>query len=176
MLIRNGLRVRSFFSTKSVRESARIYRHPVLKKKLLLVMLSALILIMAGLFESCNLFQSSQEWVLVNEMGDTATVTVPAGTYGSTFTETNGSNGWYVYIPGMDPIRITVGGNISGAEWRFVGMTGSGPQVNVIGNGTGTADATFPNSSSVSGTVTINTQSPLGATSGTGSWSGSRTK
>lgn len=176
IIIRNGLRVRTFFSTKSIEGRANVSRHPSARKKLVLVFLSALLLIMAGLFESCNLFQSSQEWVLVNQMGDTATVKVPAGTYTSTFTETSNSNGWYVYIPGMDPIRITVGGNISGAIWTFAGMTGSGPQVNVIGSGTGNADAAFPDSNSVSGTVTINTQSPLGATSGTGSWSGSRTK
>jgi hypothetical protein len=176
MLIRNGLRVRSFFSNKSADGRTKVSRHPVIRKKLVLVFLSALLLIMAGLFENCNLFKSSQEWVLVNQMGDTATVTVPAGTYGSTFTETSDSNGWYVYISGMNPIRITVGGNISGSEWRFVGMTGSASQVNVIGNGTGTADASFPNSNSVSGSVTINTQSPLGSTSGTGTWSGARTK
>jgi len=174
MLIRNGLRVRTFFSAKSGDGRAKVSKHYLPSKKLVLVFLSALLLIMAGLFESCDLLQGSQEWVLVNQMGDTVTVTVPAGTNGSTFTETNDSDGWYVYIPGMDPIRITVGGNISGANWRFVGMTGSGPQVNVIGNGTGTADTAFPNSNSVSGTLTINTQSPLGATSGTGSWSGSR--
>jgi hypothetical protein len=176
MLIRNGLRVRRFFSAESVDRRARAILQPVLRKKLVLVFLSALLLIMAGMFESCNLFQTSQEWVLVNQMGDTATVTVPAGTYGSTFTETSSSNGWYVYIPGMSAIRISVEGEISGANWRFVGMTGSGPQVNVIGNGTGTADANFPNSSSVSGSVTINTQSPLGSTSGTGTWSGARTR
>jgi len=174
IIIRNGLRVRDFFSAKSVDGRAKVSRHPSLRKKLVLVFLSALLLIMAGLFESCNLFQASQEWVLVNQMGDTATVTVPAGTYTSTFTETSDSNGWYVYISGMTPIRLTIGGSISGAEWRFVGLTGSGPQVNVIGNGTGTSDAAFPDGNSVSGTVTINTQSPLGATSGTGSWSGSR--
>jgi len=176
MIIRNGLRVRHFFSTKSVDGRAKVSRHPLPRKKLVLVFLSALLLIMAGLFESCNLFQTAQEWVLVNQMGDTATVTVPAGTYTSTFTETSNSNGWYVYISGMDPIRLTIGGSISGTNWRFVGLTGSGPQVNVIGSGTGTSDAAFPDSNSVSGTVTINTQSPLGATSGTGSWSGSRTK
>ena len=174
IIIRNGLRVRTFFSTKSIEGRAKMSRHSSARKKLVLVFLSALLLIMAGLFESCNLFQSSQEWVLVNQMGDSATVKVPAGTYTSTFTETSNSNGWYVYIAGLDPIRITVGGNISGANWRFVGMTGSGPQVNVIGNGTGTSDAAFPDSNSVTGTVTINTQSPLGATSGTGTWSGSR--
>ena len=175
-LIRNGLRVRTFFSKKSVDGKAKLSRRPLPGKKLVLVFLSALLLIMAGLFESCDLFKTSQEWVLVNQAGDSVTVTVPAGTYTSTFTETSNSNGWYVYIPGLDPIRITVGGSISGANWRFVGMTGSGPQVNCIGNGTGTADAAFPNSSSVSGTVTINTQSPLGATSGAGTWSGTRTK
>jgi hypothetical protein len=177
MLIRNGLRVRRFFCSKSADGRAKVSRHSALRKKLVLVLLSVLLLVMAGLFESCNLLQGgSQEWVLVNEMGDTATVTVPAGTYGSTFTETNDSNGWYVYIPGMNPIRITVGGNISGAEWSFVGMTGNGPQVNIIGNGIGTADSAFPNSNSVSGTVTINTQSPQGSTSGTGTWNGSRVK
>ncbi len=176
MITRNGLRVRHFFSTKCVGRRVKVSRHPLPRKKLVLVFLSALLLIMAGLFESCDLFETSQEWVLVNQMGDTATVTVPAGTYTSTFTETSNSNGWYVYISGMDPIRLTIGGSISGTNWRFVGLTGSGPQVNVIGSGTGTSDAAFPDSNSVSGTVTINTQSPLGATSGTGSWSGSRTK
>jgi hypothetical protein len=175
IITRNGPRVRHFFSAKSVDGKAKVSRHPSPRKKLVLVFLSALFLIMAGLFESCNLFKTSQEWALVNQMGDIASVTVPAGTLTSTFTETSNSNGWYVYISGMDPIRITVGGNISGANWRFAGMTGSGPQVNVIGNGTGNADTAFPDSNSVTGTVTINTQSPLGATSGTGSWSGQRT-
>ena len=174
IIIRNGPRVRHYFSAKSVDGRAKVSRHPSPRKKLGLVFLSALLLIMAGLFESCNLFQTSQEWALVNQMGDIATVTVPAGTFTSTFTETSNSNGWYVYIPGMDPIRITVGGSISGANWSFVGMTGSGPQVNVIGSGTGNADVAFPDSNSVSGTVTINTQSPLGSTSGTGTWSGQR--
>ncbi|MBA7623819.1 hypothetical protein ES703_31218 [subsurface metagenome] len=176
MITRNGLRVRHFFSTKCVGRRVKVSRHPLPRKKLVLVFLSALLLIMAGLFESCDLFETSQEWVLVNQMGDAATVTAPAGSCTSTFTETSNSNGWYVYIPGMNSIRLTVGGSISGANWRFVGLTGSGPQVNCIGNGVGTADAAFPSGNSVSGTVTINTQSPLGATSGTGSWSGSRTK
>ncbi len=174
IIIRNGLRVRHFLSTKCIGRRAKVSRHPSARKKLVLVFLSALLLIMVGLFESCDLFKTSQEWVLVNPMGDIATVSVPAGTLTSTFTETSNSNGWYVYISGMDPIRITVGGSISGANWRFSGMTGSGPQVNVIGNGTGTSDVAFPDGNSVSGTVTINTQSPLGATSGTASWSGQR--
>ena len=176
MLIRNGLRVRSLFSTKSADKRATVSSRPLRAKKLVLVFLAALLLVMAGLFESCNLFKASQEWVLVNQAGDSVTVTVPAGTYGSTFTETADSNGWYVYISGLSPIRLTVGGNISGSEWSFVGLTGSGPQVNCIGHGGGTADASFPNSSAVSGTVTINTQSPLGTTNGTATWNGSRVK
>ena len=176
IIIRNGLRVRHFFSAKSADGRAKFSCHLLPRKKLVLVFLSVLLLIMAGLFESCNLFKTSQEWVLVNQMGDSATVTAPAGSCTSTFTETSNSNGWYVYIPGMNPIRLTIGGSISGANWRFVGMTGSGPQVNCIGSGTGTADVAFPDGNAVSGTVTINTQSPLGATSGTASWSGARTK
>jgi hypothetical protein len=176
MLFRNGLRVRNFFSKKSADKRATASRRPLRAKKLALVFFAALLLVMAGLFQGCNLFQQSQEWTLVNQMGDTATVTVPAGTNGSTFTETSDSNGWYVYIPGMNPIRLSVGGNINGDEWSFAGMTGSGPQVNCIGNGGGSADASFPNSTEVSGTVTINTQSPLGSTSGTGYWNGARTK
>ena len=176
ILIRNGLRVRDLFITKSTDKRAKVSCRPVWAKRLVLVFLAVLLLVMAGFFEGCNLFQQSQEWTLVNQSGDTVTVTVPAGTNGSTFTETADSNGWYVYIPGMNPIRLSVGGNISGSEWSFAGMTGSGPQVNCIGNGGGSADASFPNSTEVSGTVTINTQSPLGATSGTGYWNGARTK
>ena len=174
MLIRNGLRVRNFFSTENADKRVTVSRRPLRAKKLVLVFLASLLLVVAGLFQSCNIFQASQEWVLVNQSGDSVTVTVPAGTNGSTFTETADSNGWYVYIPGMSAIRLTVGGNISGSEWSFVGLTGSGPQVNCIGYGGGTADASFPNSSTVSGTVTINTQSPLGSTGGTASWNGTR--
>jgi len=174
MLIRNGLRARNFFSTKSADKRAKVSRRPLHAKRLVLVLLASLLLVVAGLFESCNIFQASQEWVLVNQSGDSVTVTVPAGTNGSTFTETAESNGWYIYIPGLSPIRLTVGGNISGSEWSFVGMTGSGPSVNCIGHGVGTADGAFPNSSTVSGTVTINTQSPQGSTSGTATWNGTR--
>ncbi|NIO48433.1 MAG: hypothetical protein GTN73_03190 [Candidatus Aminicenantes bacterium] len=93
MLIRDGHRVRTFFSSKSKDKRAKVSRHPLRSRKLVLVFLSALLLIMAGLFESCDLFKTSQEWVLVNEVGDSATVTVPEGTYGSTFTETSDSSG-----------------------------------------------------------------------------------
>lgn len=174
LLIRNRLQVLPFLGRENADRRANAFRHSFRLKKLVLFFLSALLLVMVGLFTSCELFQASQQWILVNQSGDTVTVEVPAGTYTSTFTEVSG--GWYVYIPGMNRIPLTVGGNISGSNWTFVGLTGSGPGVNVIGYGDGTADAAFPNSTSVSGTVTINTQGPGGTTSGTGYWSGTRTQ
>ena len=177
LLIRNRLQVRPFLSTESTDRRTKVSRHSFRLKKLVLFSLSVLLLVMIGLFTSCELFQASQEWALVNQAGDTVYVEVPAGTYSSTFIEISSSDsGWYVDIPGMEPIRLQVGGNISGSNWRFVGLTGSGPGVNVMGYGDGTADAAFPNSTSVSGTVTINTQGPGGTTYGTGSWSGTRTQ
>lgn len=177
-LIRNRLQVRSFFSPENTDRRAKVCQHSFRLKKLVPFFLSALLLIMVGLFESCELFQASQEWTLVNQAGDIAYVEVPAGTFSSTFTEISSSDdsGWYVYIPGMERIRLQVGGNISGSSWSFVTLTGSGPGVNVIGYGGGTADAAFPSSWTVSGTVTINTQGPGGTTSGTASWTGTRTK
>ena len=43
-----------------------------------------------------------------------------------------------------------------------------------VGTGTGTADAAYPNATQASGTVTLNTTSPIGPSSGTGNWSAIR--
>ena len=40
-----------------------------------------------------------------------------------------------------------------------------------IGNGTGVANASYPNAISATGTVTLSTTSPIGPSSGTGDWS-----
>ena len=40
-----------------------------------------------------------------------------------------------------------------------------------IGNGTGVANAAYPNATQATGTVTLNTTSPIGPSSGTGNWS-----
>ncbi len=40
-----------------------------------------------------------------------------------------------------------------------------------IGNGTGVADAAYPNAVNATGTVTLSTTSPIGPSSGTGNWS-----
>ena len=43
-----------------------------------------------------------------------------------------------------------------------------------VGNGTGTANASYPQASAASGTVTLNTTSPIGPGGGTGNWSAMR--
>jgi hypothetical protein len=40
-----------------------------------------------------------------------------------------------------------------------------------VGNGTGVADAAYPNATEATGTVTLNTTSPIGPGGGTGNWS-----
>ena len=40
-----------------------------------------------------------------------------------------------------------------------------------IGNGTGVANAAYPNATQATGTVTLNTTSPIGPSNGTGDWS-----
>lgn len=43
-----------------------------------------------------------------------------------------------------------------------------------IGNGTGVADAAYPDAMTAGGTVTLNTMSPIRPSSGTGDWSARR--
>ncbi len=43
-----------------------------------------------------------------------------------------------------------------------------------VGNGTGVADAAYPNATAATGTVTLNTTSPIGPGGGTGNWSARR--
>jgi hypothetical protein len=45
-----------------------------------------------------------------------------------------------------------------------------------IGNGTGVADAAYPNATEATGSVTLNTTSPIGPGGGTGNWSARRTQ
>jgi hypothetical protein len=40
-----------------------------------------------------------------------------------------------------------------------------------VGNGTGVANAAYPNATQATGTVTLNTTSPIGPGGGTGNWS-----
>jgi len=118
----------------------------------------------------------SQEWDLVNDAGQLVTVSVPAGTFGTVFNEIRG--GWNVLIPGCNAIHLTVGGNISGTNWDFVGLTGSGCNVNISGRGTGTTSVAFNKTSVgavVNGSLSLNFQGAVNQTIA-GNWQGVRTK
>jgi len=123
---------------------------------------------------------AAQVWQLTEqEGGQVATVTVSPFTYSGTFSETSDSPGWWIFgTTGQPLFRLPVGGNIvhNGAvdRWSFVGLAGSGGGYQTIGNGEGTTDRPFPNATTVNGTVTITTQSPLGTVGGTVNWSGKR--
>jgi hypothetical protein len=133
-----------------------------------------LLLFMVSNFESCDLLSKTQEWALQNYVGDIVMVEVAKGDKSSTFSEIGG--GWYIHIQGMDPIHLRVDGTINGATWTFATLTGSGPNVNITGNGSGTADAPYPDGSYVSGSLQITIQRPEGSTTGYDYWNGRRTK
>ncbi len=71
---------------------------------------------------------TAQTWTLWTTMGggplQTAVVTVPAGVTGSTFTKISGE--WYFLDTASNRVPLNVGGTISGSNWRFVGLTGTG--------------------------------------------------
>lgn len=106
-----------------------------------------------------------------------AKVLVTGFTYSGTFSETSDSPGVYVYNgDGSCRYKISIGGSVSHNgtydNWTFSGVTGSGCGYNTVGNGGGTANGAYPAAGSVSGTLTLNTQSPLGTTSNSGNWTG----
>ena len=121
--------------------------------------------------------QPAQVWELTNDGGDVATVTVSQFTNSGTFTETNGSAGWFIRLPGLT-YRLHVGGNVvhsgGGDRWSFVGLTGGAGNAQTLGQGEGTANGQFPNATTVSGTLTLTTQTPIGTQTGTANWRGTR--
>lgn len=108
---------------------------------------------------SCNLLPGSQQtWVLDFNGGtqqEYVTVTVPSGSTGSVFDQ-KGSASLEFWDNLNNPIYITVGGQISGANWDFVSMTGSSAAASVVCGGGGTMDKAYPNGNSVSGNLTVN--------------------
>ncbi len=133
---------------------------------------------------SCEIFDPTdpatalQTWDLTNDAGQVATVVVSPFTNSGTFGETGDSDGWWVNIGGCDPIRLPVGGNIvhagPGDRWSFVGLSGSGCGVQIMGTGEGYANGAFPDATSIdNGTLSTVLQGPI-PTSGTGSWTARR--
>jgi hypothetical protein len=123
--------------------------------------------------------QTPQSWSFINELGDTAIVSVnPTGLTGSTFGEVSGSPGWRVRI-GSCSYKIAVGGNVvptsGGDRFSFVGLTGAGCGFSSVGSGSGTANGKFPNATTITGTVSLTTQGPLGTSTGApGVWTARR--
>ena len=119
-----------------------------------------------------------QFWDLTNDAGQTATVLINPFTNSGTFGETADSAGWWVSIPGVDPIRLHVGGNIvhtnGGDRWEFVGLTAEGYSdgVSILYSATGTANGQFPYATYVSGSVSGTITSPMGTQSVNATWTG----
>lgn len=120
----------------------------------------------------------AQVWEITeNENGQVVRVLVDAGV----FNETSDSPGWWIKDGvGNRMYKLPVNGNIfrnsPGDTWRFVNFGNAGGGFQTLGGGEGTANGNFPAATTVTGTMKITTQSPLGSTSGSGTWSGKRVK
>lgn len=106
-----------------------------------------------------------------------AKVAIAPFTYSGTFTETSDSPGLYIYDPGGGcSYRMSIGGSIAhssqGDQWLFQGVTGAGCQMSTLGNGGGTSNGQYPAATAAGGTLTLNTQSPIGPASGNQKWAG----
>jgi hypothetical protein len=120
----------------------------------------------------------AQVWELTElGSGQIARVLVYAGV----FNETDDSPGWWIRdASGNRLYKLAVGGNIfrnsPGDTWRFVGLAGSGGGYQTMGTGEGIANGNFPDATTVSGTMSLTTQNPMGTVTGPGTWSGKRVK
>jgi hypothetical protein len=126
---------------------------------------------------------SSQVWLL--NFGDApcgmglelAKVRVTPFTYSGAFSETSDSPGVYIWGPTCTcSYRLRIGGNVVHStpydRWDFVNVGGAGCGMQTLCTVTGTANGNFPNATSVNGSITCTTQSPLGQSTGSGTWQG----
>jgi len=130
---------------------------------------------------------SAQTWVL--DFGpdpvkqgreEEATVVVSPFTYSGAFDEVSPDplGGLIVYNGnGSCSYQLKIGGMVSHAgqydSWSITELTGAGCGMQSMGNGSGNANGAFPNATSVSGTASLTTQSPLGTTTDSQNWTGS---
>lgn len=99
---------------------------------------------------------TTQKWNL-NMFGN-AYVTLPPFTNSGAFSETSDSPGWYLTdMLGQNRVRIPLSGMVShtagGDHWSFT-ITVANNGLTWTAQGSGTANDSFPNAMSVSGTVT----------------------
>jgi len=128
---------------------------------------------------------TAQTWILnfgegpCSQGQETATVVVEPFTYSGTFSETSNSPGLWVWDPSCGCkyrllfISASIAHNSPGDSWSFT-LGGAGCGMQSQGNGSGTANGNFPNATFVNGNATTTTQSPLGQTSGSAAWQGTR--
>ena len=128
---------------------------------------------------------TAQTWILnfgdgpCNQGQETATVVVEPFTNSGTFSETSSSPGLWVWDPSCGCkyrllfISASVAHNSPGDSWSFT-LGGAGCGMQSQGSGSGTANGNFPNATFVNGSATTTTQSPLGQTSGSAAWQGTR--
>jgi len=129
---------------------------------------------------------SAQTWVL--DFGpdpvkqgreEEATVVVSPFTNSGAFDEVSPDplGGLIVYNPnGSCSYQLTIGGMVSHAgqddSWSITQLSGDGCGMQSMGSGSGTANGAFPNATSVSGTASLTTQSPLGTATNSQNWTG----
>jgi len=121
-----------------------------------------------------------QKWVLLNQMGDQAYVTIKPFTYSGAFSESSDSPHWWLYDgAGKRVAKFNIGGNIFHAgqydTWDFVTFSASGGGMNVHATVTGrTTDGVYPNAHNVKGTIQGTAASPMDTHSTADTWTGHR--
>ena len=120
---------------------------------------------------------SPQVWELRSSDGQIATVAITPFVNSGTFSETSDRAGWFVNIPGANPIRLPVSGSIvhdsTGDRWEFTQSVAQGG-VLIQYRDTGTANGQFPSATQVTGTVQGTITTPMGSQTVSGTWSGRR--
>jgi len=117
---------------------------------------------------------ATQVWELTFEDSGSAPhpqtiiVSVPPFTTSGTWGENSQSPGLWLYGPdGICKYQIRVGGNIvhdaGGDRWSTVNLGGAGCGMQTLGTCQLTSNGQFPQATTVSGTCTLTTESPLGS-------------
>ena len=128
--------------------------------------------------------ESGQTWVLTfHDSGSaphpqTVTVYVTPFTIGSgTWGETGESAGLWMFGPdGVCTYKLMVGGNVvpdsPGDRFSCVSLAGAGCGMQTVGSCDFVANGNFPDATTVSGTFTLTTNSPIGTATGTNTLDG----
>ncbi len=114
-------------------------------------------------FDSDSGASGPQTWELTNDVGEVATVVVTPFVNSGTFSETTDSAGWFVTIPGVQPIPLPISGSIvhdSQDRWSFT-LTKMQGSISILLQAEGTSNGNFPNANSVTGTISGTIKTPM---------------